>query len=150
MPSKPRPGIPAHKGKNYREKHLKGRPGRGGPQPGSGDATKKALDALKRLDTIKYRLPPGCDDAEVELASQSRQTIYDVMMNPRRHAQVRLGAAVRLLDEMCGKLEDRLKLEDGKVIVEIKQTPRAEPVAAAVAAVAPVLTVVTKPEGEGS
>lgn len=119
--------TPAKKGKDYRQKHKPGNPGRGGVQPGSGSkgGLKQAMDALHRLDELKFRLPEGASDAEVKLASQARQAIIEVMLRPTRHAGHKLSAAVRILDEMCGKIEDKLKIDEHKVTVEVRQTPPA-------------------------
>lgn len=111
----------------YRAKHKPGNPGRGGAQPGGGDRIKNAIDALRRLDDLKFRLPEGASTAEQYLAFEARKAIIDVMLKPKRYSQMRLAAAIQVLNEMCGKIEDRMRLDEHQVIVEIKQNPKKDP-----------------------
>ena len=77
--------------------------GQGGARRGAGKP-----DAHRRAHRIyhDWRVPPevSADPVLAALADEALASVVDVMRSPNRQSQVRLSAALRLRDEVCGML----------------------------------------------
>lgn len=81
-----------------------------------------AIKALKKLEENDLRLRKDATDEERALVFEARKTILTVMMKPTRWSQMRLHAAEMIINEVCGKLSDKLDMKaESKVEVVIHQ-----------------------------
>lgn len=81
-----------------------------------------AIKALKKLEANDTRLREDATEEERHLVFEARKTILQVMMKPTRWSQMRLHAAAMIIDEVCGKLAEKLDAKlDTKVEVIVHQ-----------------------------
>lgn len=78
----------------------------------------RALQALKKLEAVDVRLSENATPEQRELVFAARATILEVMLKPKRYSQMRLAAAAAIIDEVCGKLTDKLNV-DGHQSIEV-------------------------------
>lgn len=87
-----------------------------------------AVKALKALEKNDLRLREDATPEERQLVFEARKTIIEVMMKPRRYSQMRLAAAAQIIDEVCGKLTDKVDLKSQQnVEVVIHEGKHVEP-----------------------
>lgn len=105
------------------------RPGAGRPSgstPDHGTRTTgygPALAALKKLEGHDLRLALDASPEAKHLVFEARKTILDVMLKPKRWSSQRLTAANAIIEEVCGKLAQKVDQKvDGSLTVEIVQS----------------------------
>jgi hypothetical protein len=77
-----------------------------------------ALKALRQLEKNDVRLTEEATQEQKDLVFAARATIVEVMLRPSRWSQMRLHAAASIIDEVCGKLTDKVDVK-GQQTVEV-------------------------------
>ncbi len=111
-----------------RKSHKKGATGRkkGGPTPGAGHPI-PTVEAFNAYDVLgDLRKPEGAPEAHKALLYEARKTMLSIMRKPGKGAATRAHMAKTLVEEVCGKVPDLVKMDAKNTIVEIVKTPREE------------------------
>src|SRR5574337_472357 len=100
-------------------------PSRGGARPNSGRklVDEELIGLLRKCETIREK-ESDLSAAETETVKLLHKKLVGILTDPGRHAQTQAVIVRTLLDEVTGKIPDRLQAEVEQVTVQIVKKER--------------------------
>ncbi len=111
-------------------KYRKKAPSRGGQRANQRHpfVDEELLRLIRKCETARER-DAELNADEKETVKQLHAKLVQIMLDPGRHAQTQAGIVRTLLDELTGKMPDKLQAEVEQITVQIvkKEVPQSPP-----------------------
>lgn len=110
---------------NPKGRYQKKAPSRGGRRPGAGHPSIdiELMALLRKCETAREK-DADLSEVEKETVKLLHKKLVTILCDPERHAQTQASIVRTLLDEVTGKMPDKLQAEVDQVTVQIVKKER--------------------------